>query len=96
MVVHRGDARRGRAAGRPVVVYDAGDSMAAARAWWLLRYFGHPDVAVLDGGFAAWAAAGLSDCEQARRGGHGDFEASTRGMPLVDAAGAAKLAGAGS
>jgi thiosulfate/3-mercaptopyruvate sulfurtransferase len=45
---------------RPVVVYDAADSTAAARAWWLLRYFGHPAVRVLDGGFRAWADAGLA------------------------------------
>ncbi|WP_449467255.1 sulfurtransferase [Stenotrophomonas humi] len=42
-----------------VVVYDAADgSMAAARLWWLLRLIGHRKVAVLDGGLAAWQAAG--------------------------------------
>lgn len=45
----------------PVVVYDAADgSMAAARLWWLLRLLGHRQVAVLDGGVAAWTAAGLA------------------------------------
>lgn len=78
-----------------VVVYDAGNSIAAARAWWLLRYFGHARVAVLDGGFAAWTAAGYPVATQPAVGGHGDFVATPGGMPLVDAAGAAKLAGAG-
>lgn len=42
-----------------VICYDAGDGSFAAHAWWLLRWLGHEAVAVLDGGFAAWTAAGL-------------------------------------
>ncbi|PZO64875.1 MAG: sulfurtransferase [Pseudoxanthomonas suwonensis] len=41
-----------------VVAYDAGDGAFAARLWCLLQLFGHRAVAVLDGGFAAWTAAG--------------------------------------
>jgi thiosulfate/3-mercaptopyruvate sulfurtransferase len=42
-----------------VVAYDAHGGMFAARLWWLLRWIGHPAVAVLDGGLAAWQAQDL-------------------------------------
>jgi thiosulfate/3-mercaptopyruvate sulfurtransferase len=42
-----------------VVAYDAHGGMYAARLWWMLRWLGHPAVAVLDGGMAAWQAHGL-------------------------------------
>jgi thiosulfate/3-mercaptopyruvate sulfurtransferase len=42
-----------------IAVYDQGTAIWATRLWWLLRVFGFDDVQVLDGGFAAWRAAGL-------------------------------------
>lgn len=44
--------------GLQVVVYDAQGGAYASRAWWLLRWAGHQAVALLDGGWAAWQAAG--------------------------------------
>jgi|CXWL01.1.fsa_nt_gi thiosulfate/3-mercaptopyruvate sulfurtransferase len=44
--------------GARVVIYDNHGLMSAARVWWTFRVFGHEDVAVLDGGFPAWEAAG--------------------------------------
>jgi thiosulfate/3-mercaptopyruvate sulfurtransferase len=41
-----------------VVAYDDAGGMFAARLWWMLRWVGHADAAVLDGGLAAWKAAG--------------------------------------
>jgi thiosulfate/3-mercaptopyruvate sulfurtransferase len=88
--------RRGVSTARDVVVYDASTGTSAARAWWLLRYFGHPEVALLDGGFAAWTAAGLPVAmgdEPAAPAG--DFHAVPGGLALLDAAGAAAMASRG-
>ena len=91
--------RVGVADGRSVVVYDDADSTAAARAWWLLRYFGHPLVRVLDGGFRAWAAAGRSvasgDSPGDAAAEPGDFTARPGREELLDADAAAVLAATG-
>jgi thiosulfate/3-mercaptopyruvate sulfurtransferase len=42
----------------PVVAYDASGGMYAARLWWMLRWLGHSQVQVLDGGLVAWDGAG--------------------------------------
>jgi thiosulfate/3-mercaptopyruvate sulfurtransferase len=88
--------RHGVTSSRPVVVYDAATGTSAARAWWLLRYFGHPDVALLDGGYAAWVAAGLAVAAGDEPDPPpGDFVATPGAMPLLDARGAAAIAAAG-
>ena len=52
--------RLGIGPGTQVIAYDESTgAMAAARLWWLLKWAGHAAVAVLDGGFKAWTAAGL-------------------------------------
>jgi thiosulfate/3-mercaptopyruvate sulfurtransferase len=85
---------------RPVVAYDDGDALPAARAWWLLRYFGHGrdghgGVRVLDGGFRAWQAAGLPVTTDTPDVTQGDFSAEPGHLPLLDADEAAALAKSG-
>src|SRR5215471_9896008 len=41
-----------------VVVYDSNGLSSAGRAWWMLRLFGHHNVALLDGGLPKWKAEG--------------------------------------
>lgn len=48
-----------------VVAYDASGGMYAAHLWWMLRWLGHGQVAVLDGGWQAWTAAGLPTAAEA-------------------------------
>ncbi len=51
-------ARCGWRPGMELVAYDHADGAYAVRLWWLMKYFGHDCVALLDGGFKAWLAAG--------------------------------------
>jgi thiosulfate/3-mercaptopyruvate sulfurtransferase len=83
------------AADTPVVVYDAANSMSAARARWIFRYFGLTDVRVLDGGLAAWKSAGGQTVVDAPADGAGTFTATPGHLPMLDAEGAAAAAESG-
>jgi thiosulfate/3-mercaptopyruvate sulfurtransferase len=80
---------------RFVVVYDDGDSTIAARAWWLLRYFGYDRVCVLDGGLRAWESASQPVSTIDVTAVPGDFAAKPGRQPVLDAAGAAHVAQSG-
>ena len=77
--------RAGIGAGSRVVAYDEAGEGGAARLWWLLRHFGHDEVAVLNGGLRAWRAEGgplRADEEPVEPG---DFTARARAGDAVSA-----------
>jgi thiosulfate/3-mercaptopyruvate sulfurtransferase len=88
-----------RAAGvradRAVVAYDAGESQAAARLWWTLRWAGHPEVRVLDGGFAAWRAGKRPVEPGTVTPPPGDLTVRPGQLPVLEAADAARVAHTG-
>ena len=70
----------------PLVAYDAQGGPYAARCWWLLRWLGHDNVAVLDGGIAAWRAAGgaLTDAPSPATPGE-PYPLHAPALPTLDA-----------
>src|SRR5262245_46917241 len=77
--------RAGVRGDRAVVAYDDWSGRAAARAWWLLRHYGHQNVQVLDGGLPAWIAAGGALEEGETFVAPGDFDGQPGAMPVVEA-----------
>jgi len=89
--------RLGVSASTPVIAYDGATSLAASRLWWLLTDAGHQDVRVLDGGFAAWEAAGLPiETGPGPDPAKGDFVGRPGQQAVVDAAGVLALLEGGS
>ena len=78
--------------GDALVVYDQQTSLASARAWWVLRWAGLTDVRVLDGGLAAWRAAGFAVTDRVPSPPPGDVVVTPGSLPVLDAEGAARVA----
>jgi thiosulfate/3-mercaptopyruvate sulfurtransferase len=76
-----------------VVVYDNASGSQAGRAWWTLRWAGHTNTRLLDGGLDAWTAAGHQTADQPiHPAGSGNFTVIPGNMPVIDADEAAGIA----
>lgn len=74
--------RIGLEKGKTVIAYDI-DGSGASRLWWLLNYFGHHEVEILDGGFHEWADSGLPVTKDVPESKPGNFMAHVTGHILV-------------
>jgi thiosulfate/3-mercaptopyruvate sulfurtransferase len=80
--------------GMRLIIYDNAGLFSAARVWWSFRAMGHEDVAVLDGGFPAWEAAGYPiETEPPQKRGERHFTARLRTDLVRDLADMRRLVG---
>jgi thiosulfate/3-mercaptopyruvate sulfurtransferase len=79
--------------GMQVVVYDQSNGMFASRLWWLLRWVGHPAVAVLDGGFAKWTAEKRPTRSGVERRRRTEFPGQRQSNMMVDAVAVNEMTG---
>ena len=83
----------GLRAGQPVVVYDDNGGLAAARAWWLLRWAGLTEVRILDGALGAWRSAGFELQAGQQHAAAGNVILTAGQLAVLSADDAAVLAG---
>ncbi|WNQ11106.1 sulfurtransferase [Paenibacillus aurantius] len=69
---------------KPIVVYDDDLRPEAARLWWILRYLGHEQVYILEGGYSGWAAAGLPVTEAETNPAPASFVPEVQAERLAD------------
>jgi thiosulfate/3-mercaptopyruvate sulfurtransferase len=77
-------SRWGVREGTRVVAYDDAGGAIAARLWWLLRWMGHREALLLDGGFPAWQAAGLPVSTEPPAGKPSEFKGRAGHMPTIE------------
>ena len=78
-----------------VIVYDEVTNSSATRAWWILRWAGIEDVRILNGGIAAWTAAGFAVTPALALPSRGDVTLSAGHLPTLDVDEAAAIARSG-